>query len=144
MKILAPLDGSRRSQKALHKALGLLDPGARVTLMCVQNEGFDEADEDRVAMFDDDEDDEIFPTEDSAARMLDEVAAECAKAGREVETLIVKGNVRKQIMKVVAQDHYDLVIMHRLDKSGLKEKLKMSGTEWLCRNLPCSALLVDD
>lgn len=144
-QILCPLDGSPRSMAAVVDGLSrFAGKDAKVTLFCVQHEGFEEASEDLVEMFDEDEHDEVFPTKESAQRMLDDVAAKLAKVGIKAGTKVDKGNVRKRILKEAKKGKYDLVIMHRLDRSGLREKLKMSGTEYLCRNLPCSVLLVDD
>lgn len=144
MKVLVPLDGSERSFVAMEKALAMLKPAKpTVTLLCVQEEGLEHSSEDVVQVFDQDEDDEVFPNEASAERML-AVAAERAKeaAGLKVSTRTVAGGVRKAIL-AEAEGH-DLLVMHRLDPSGLKDKLRASATEALARKSRCSVLLVDD
>ena len=143
-KALCPLDGSQRSRDAAVRGLALLPKGTDVVLFCVQNAGFDRVADDRVEMFDEDEDDEVFPTKESAQRMLDEVAEACSGTGCRVTTKVAKGPVRKQIVKEAKKGGYDVMVMHELDRSGFKEKFKMSGTEWLARNVPCSVLLVAD
>ena len=143
MKVLAPLDGSKQSRDALLQGLRLLaDGGPSVTLLCVQEDALEESSEDLVAVLDEDEDDEVFPHAESAHRMLDEAAAAVKEAvGLDVKTKCVAGAVRKAILKE-AGDGYDLLLMHGLHRSGVKEKLTASRTESLARRAPCSVLLV--
>lgn len=146
LTVLCPLDGSDRSHAALDTAMGMLGglPDLRVVLFTALQEGFEDADEGVVEMFDVDEDDEIFPTVDSAERMLDEAAELCAKHGVEADQKVVVGAHYKAILAEVEEGGYDLVVMHALDKSQVKEKLRLSQTEKLARNVGTSVLLVGD
>lgn len=141
MRVLVPLDGSEQSMRSLERAIALLSGSdAEYTLFCVQHEGFAGAPEDIVEMFDEDEDDEIFPTRAAAKRMLKQAASRCA--GAPTTTKVAEGKVRDEILKEAAA--HDLLVMHGLDRSGLREKFRMSNTEFLARNAKCSVLLVDE
>lgn len=143
IQVLFPLDGSDRSHEAMVDGLRLL-AGADldVTLLCVMQEGFEDADSDRVQGFDEDEHDEVFPNQDSCDRMLGRAVERCKALGVEATTKVVQGKVPRAILEECAS--FDLVVMHALDKAQLKEKLRMSSTEKLARQATCSVLLVQD
>lgn len=145
LKVLLPLDGSDRSTRAMESALEMLGPhpDLEVTLFNVVQEGFEDADEGTVEMFDIDEDDEIFPTVESSKRMLDAHHEICEKHGvDDVEGRVAVGTHYDAILEEAA-DH-DLVVMHALDQGQLKEKIRFSQTEKLARNVDASVLLVED
>lgn len=143
LRVLVPLDGSQRSLDAMEKAMRMLAPcHPDVLLFTVQHEGFANVGDDRVEEFDADEDDEIFPTRESAQRMLDQAAVRCRHVGVEAKTKVTEGRYIPAILEQAAQ--HDLVVMHALGRSNLKEKLRMSGTETLARKLETSVLLVAD
>ncbi len=140
MKVLCPLDGSERSIQAMRRGVAMLAGCApKVTLLGVQHAGFENAPEDIVEGFEEDQEDEIFPTRESCQEML-----EAAAKGLPVKPrlVVVEGNVVKEII-AAAEDH-DILLMHALNKSGLLEGLKMSNTEKLARKVSCSVLLVAD
>lgn len=145
LKVLFPLDGSDRSTRAMDQALEMLapHPDLEVTLFNVVQEGFEDADEGVVEMFDADEDDEIFPTAESAKRMLDEHLAICDEHGVDVVHQRVAVGTHYDAILEEAADH-DLVVMHALDEGQLKEKIRFSQTEKLARNVDASVLLVED
>ena len=143
-RVLVPLDGSERSFGALERALDLLRalPGLEVTLLNVMQEGFESAPEHVVEETDRDEKDELFPTEASSRRMLQRGAELCAKRGLAARLAVVRGKVADEIVR--ASGDHDVVVMHGLDRSGLREKLRFSQTERIARNARCSVLLVQD
>lgn len=140
MKALFPLDGSAKSLAALERGLELLGD-AEATLLVVQHTGFEDAPEDRVQEFDDDEDDEVFPTADSAERLLERARRHCQELGHEVETARVTGRVIPAI--VDASAGYDVLVMSGLDRSGVREKIHLGKKEKIARRAQCSVLLVD-
>lgn len=141
-KVLIPLDGSDRSMQALETGLRLLGASSEVTLLGVQNSGFRGAGEDRIEEFDDDEEDEIFPTEDSVRRMLGRAKEACAELGVEAQTKVREG---RPVVEILAEAvEHDVLVMHALDRSGVKEKIRMSSTEKLARKAACHVLLVAD
>lgn len=143
LRILFPLDGSERSLLAMENALGMLEAAdPEVTLLCVMHEGFHKVDEERVQEFDEDEHDEIFPTRDACDRMLDRAEKRCKKLGVGCARKVVEGKVHKEILR--ESGAHDLLVMHALDKGGLMEKVRMSGTERIARKAACSVLLVQD
>ncbi|HVL88238.1 MAG TPA: universal stress protein [Candidatus Thermoplasmatota archaeon] len=143
LRILVPLDGSDRSFRALETGLLRLAgaPGLSVTLFTVVHKGFEGAGEDAIARFDEDEQDEIFPTEESARRMLERARQACAKLGVPAVERVVVGSYYDEILRESAQ--HDLLLMHRLDPGEVREKLRGSRTERLARNARTSVLLVD-
>lgn len=113
-----------------------------VTLFVVQSGGFENAPPDLVEEFDDDEDDEIFPTEESCERMLDDARKRCRALGVDATCKIASGRKVKAILQEAA--HHDLIVMHELSRNELAEKLRMSATESIARKVGCSVLLVAD
>lgn len=142
MKVLVPLDGSEMSHEAMLKGLGLIAPSKpEVTLLCVQAQGFDDVDDDRREIFEDDPDDEIFASASEAEEMLALSAKECKDSvGLDVNTKVLTGNFVKLIVEEA--ESYDLVLMHHLSKEPLREKIRMSKAETLVRAIPCPVLLV--
>ncbi len=142
MKVLVPLDGSELSHEAMLKGLGLLaGTQPHVTLLCVQAQGFDDVDEDRREIFEDDPDDEIFASKFEAHEMLDLAAKECKETlALDVQTKVKTGSFAKLIVE--ESEGYDLVLMHHLSKEPLREKIRMSKTEALVRAIECPVLLV--
>lgn len=142
MKVLAPLDGSEESMKAMERGLALLQ-GADldVTLLCVVESDLAEASEDTIQVFDEDETDEVFPNESSARRMLDRARARAEAVGVPVATRIVVGSPKQAILDAAAD--CDLLLMHSLHRSGLVAKLRSaSSTESIARHVACSVMLV--
>ncbi len=141
MRVLAPLDGTQESFDALQSGLGLL-AGCKptVTLLVVMQEGMDSAPDDVKQAFDDDEDDAIFPSVESADRVLDEGQARCAAAGvATVERLCLEGKARDVILEQAAAA--DVLLMRALQKSNLRDRLRMASSEYLVRRAPCAVLL---
>lgn len=142
MKVLVPLDGSESSHLAMIGGLKLLaGANPQVTLLCVQAQGFDDVDDDRREIFEDEPDDEIFASVNEAEEMLAAAANECKDAmGLEVTTKVLTGNFAKLILE--ASTDFDLVLMHHLSKEPLREKIRMSKAESLVRAIECPVLLV--
>lgn len=141
MKVLVPLDGSEATQEAMAKGLTLLkEASPKVTLLCVRAKGFDDTDDDRREIFEEDPDDEIFASNKEAQAMLDQALADCEGIGVQATSKIIVGNFAKVILDEA--DGYDLLIMHHLGKEPFKEKLRMSKSESLVRSLDCPVFLV--
>lgn len=141
LRALFPLDGSDRSFVAMERALILFKgtPGLEVTLFNVMQKGFETAPEETVAEFDSDEDDEVFPTEQSSLRMLSRAAELCKKHGVAAREKVVKGRVSDEIIRETAS--HDVVVMHSLDRKGLGEVLRGSKTEYIARHAKCLVML---
>jgi len=142
LRVLVPLDGSDVTFQALDRALAMLrgTPGLRLTLFNVVAEGFDDANEDMVERFDEDEDDEVFPTEEAGRRMLKEAEAICRRHDVQAVTQVVKGKVVQSILD--ACSGHDMLVMHSLGRSQLRSTLRGSQTEKLARQAGVSVLLV--
>lgn len=142
LRLLFPLDGSERSFRALERALGMFRgaPGLDLTLLNVMQEGFEGAPEHVVEQYDADEEDEIFPTEASSKRMLAKAQEMCRQAGCAAHERVVRGKVYDEVLKESAR--HDVLVMHALDRSQIKETLRGSQTEKIARNAKCSVLVV--
>ncbi len=141
MKVLVPLDGSEVSHEAMCKGLELIQ-GCRpeVTLFCIRAGGFDGADDDRKEMFEADPDDEIFASEEEAHAMLDAALESCSGLDVTAKKKVVVGSHPKIIQEESSQ--HDLLLMHRLSKESIKEKIRMSQAESIVRNAACAVMLV--
>lgn len=142
LKVLVPLDGSKISDQALDGALRILGGRAdlQVTLMTVVSTGLDNAPDELVEQLDEDEDDEVFPNESSAHRMLDNAVAACARHDVRAEKRVVHGSVVDQVLE--AAKTHDLLVMHALERRQIKETLRGSKTEKLARRAGIPVLLV--
>lgn len=145
MRVLFPTDGSEATEEAFERMLGLFDgltDGLEITVLNVTDKGFELADHDYVEeTFGDDERDEVFPSEEASRRALDRCVKIADKRGVDVETEIVQGTYKDEIL-AAAEDH-DVLAMHEMRSSNWKDRLTGSSTEKLARNAPCSVLLVE-
>jgi len=144
MRVLVPVDGSKATEVAVDRGLAMLAglPGVKVTFLNVRQEGFQEpADAQYVAeTFEADEDDEVFPSEASSGRALDRCIAIAKRHRVAAEPKVVVGRYRDVILEESAG--FDLLLMHALGASNLRDALRGSGTEHLARHAPCAVLLV--
>jgi nucleotide-binding universal stress UspA family protein len=144
MRALVPLDGSEASYQALDRALALLKglPALEVTLFNVMQEGFESAgDPDYVEeTFEKDEEDEVFPTEASSQRVLARGLEVARKHGIAAKAKGEVGRPMDEILREAA--HHDVMVVHALGRSNLRDALKGSTAEQLVRKAPCSVLLV--
>lgn len=135
LRVLFPLDGSQESYAGLQQALTYLPAdGFHATLLVVMND-MRGASEDMVKQFEDDVDDEVFPTEDSALVVLRQATRSLREHGVKLTLKIAKGNVRKEILAEAGG--HDLLVMHR--RSG---RTGLGGATALARKAGCSSLIV--
>ena len=140
VRILVPLDGSERSIAAMEKGLAQLQaPKLQVTLLVVTQGGFEGAGADRVEEFEQDEKDEIFPTDASSLAVLHDAQKRLRRLGIACKVKTLQGKVREEILKESVQ--HDILLMHALDPKRLRPRLRMSSTLWLARHAKCSVLL---
>lgn len=135
LRVLFPLDGSDESYACVEKALALLPAaGFHATLLVVLQD-FRGAPEDMVKQFEEDTQDEIFPTEDSALAVLRQATKCLRERGAKTTLKLAKGNIRKEILAEAAT--HDLLVMHRL-----RGRTSFGGAAALARKAGCSSLLV--
>ena len=146
MRVLFPVDGRARTEAALDRGLGMLRsvPGLRVTLLNVMQAGFDKAGDPAYVeeTFGADEEDQIFPTEESARRALDRAAAIARKHRVAAEPVVAEGNYVQAILE--AAKGHDLLMMHALGPSSLRDSLRGSHAEDIARKAPCAVMLVPE
>ena len=144
MRALFPLDGSEASFHALERGLALLKgtPRLEVTVFNVMQEGFEAAGDPELIeeTFEADEGDEVFPTEASSQRVLAKALEVARKHGLAVKAKGEVGRPVEEILKEAA--HHDVLVMHALGPSNLRDTIKGSTLEHLARHAPCSVLLV--
>ena len=141
MKALFPLDGTAESLETLDSGLRLLgQTPLEVTLLVVQQTGFEDAPEDMVHEMDEDEEDEVFPTAASAQRVLDKASKRCQEQGHQAHTKRVEGRVLDCILEEATG--HDVLVMAGLHRSGMREKMDFSRKEKIARRAQCNVLLV--
>ena len=144
MRVLFPTDGSTATEEAFQRLLHLFDgmhEHMTITVLNVTQEGFEGADPQYLEeTYESDERDEVFPSEAASQRALDRCAAIAKEQGVAVHTEISQGSYVKEILDHASE--HDVLAMHELRSSGLKEKFLGSATEKLVRKAPCSVLLV--
>lgn len=145
MRALFPTDGSTATEEAFARFLSLFDgmqDGLEVTVLNVTDEGFDLADHPYVKeTFDDEERDEVFPSPEASQRAIDRCLEIAKRHDVDLATKIVEGTYREAILRE-AEEH-DVLVMHELRRSNIKDLFRGSKTEKLTRRAPCSVLLID-
>lgn len=139
MKVLFPLDGSERAFKAMEAALDLLRGSQVQATLLVVMQDFEGAPEDMIREFEDDTEDEIFPTEASAIVVLKQATKRMRRKGLEMKLKMAQGNIVKQI--VAESKEHDLLVMHstRPSKQFL---MRSSRTKKIVRGAQCNILLM--
>jgi nucleotide-binding universal stress UspA family protein len=145
MRVLFPTDGSKATESAFDNLLELLGEAAEqaeITVFNVTDEGFEVADHEYVEeTFEDDERDEVFPSEEASRRAVDRCVRIGKEHGVDVATKIVEGTYKDEILEEAGR--HDVLAMHELRSSNWKDRLLGSATEKLTRNAQCSVLLVE-
>lgn len=144
MKALFPLDGSEASYRAFRRGLEMLKGhgSLRAVAFNVRQPGFDGASEDAVQRFDEDEHDEVFPTLASSERCLARAKEIAGELGLSIDTKSAVGVPYETILE--ESKGYDVIVIHALSKSNLRDLLRGSTSEKLVRNAPTSVLVVRD
>ncbi|MFO1533623.1 MAG: universal stress protein [Thermoplasmatota archaeon] len=137
VRVLFPLDGSEPAYEAMAKALRVIPADAEIeaTVLVVMQE-FKGASEDMVRRFEEDTDDEVFPTTDSAAQVFHELRRRVGALAPQVRFKVAKGNVRREILGEAA--NHDLLVMHATSRGGSLAR----GSHRLARKAPCDVLLI--
>ena len=139
MRVLFPLDGSERGFASMEAALDLLKgTTVQATLLVVLHD-FEGAPEEMVAEFEEDTQDEIFPTEDSAVVVLKQATKRLRRKGLELKLKIAKGDIVKEI--VAESAHHDLLVIHSV-RASQRFKLRSSRTKKIVRGSICNVLLM--
>lgn len=143
LRALLPLDGSEETLRAVERGLAGLANGkaAEATFFVVLAKNVKNMPPDAREYLEDDEEDELFLSEEEAARVIEKAQA-IAKRLKFSKTSgkIVEGLPYEAILKEAGS--HDLLIMHGLDRDEHEEKMRGGMLERLCRNAPCDVWLV--
>lgn len=139
MRVLFPLDGSDRGFAAMEAALEVLRPHqVQATLLVVLHD-FKGAPEEMVTEFEEDTQDEIFPTEESAVVVLKQATKRLRRKGLEMKLKMAKGNIVKEIIAESA--HHDLLVIHS-SRPSKRFRMRSSRTKKIIRGSICNVLLM--
>jgi nucleotide-binding universal stress UspA family protein len=93
--------------------------------------------------------DDITGYEDENARMskegrdaLEYVVTRAREQGVSLSTRILRGYPADEIMKVARDEHFDLIVVGNVGKSGIERVLMGSVSEAVVRHAPCPVLVV--
>ena len=140
MRVLFPLDGSERGFASMEAALDLLKgTTVQATLLVVLHD-FKGAPEEMVQEFEEDTEDEIFPTEDSAVVVLKQATKRLRRKGLEMKLKMAKGDIVDQI--VAESAHHDLLVIHSSRRTSKLFKLRSSRTKKIIKGSICNVLLM--
>jgi nucleotide-binding universal stress UspA family protein len=150
MKILAPVDGSEGSLRALDKLAALVDlSAAEVTLVhVVETPWLHSSDDQEWIGYEEEQEEAVDPQaqfEREFERAGDEIlenARERLPARTAVNTLIYRGIPREEILMESETGDYDLVVMGASGIMDLKHQMLGSVSTKVAWNAPCSVLLV--
>lgn len=139
MKVLFPLDGSERAFAAMEQALEVLR-GSQVqaTLLVVMHD-FSRAPEDIIKTFEEDTEDEIFPTEESALVVLKQATRRLRRKGLEMKLKMAQGDIVKQIIEE-SREH-DLMVIHST-RATSRWRMHSGRTKKILRGAACNVLLI--
>jgi nucleotide-binding universal stress UspA family protein len=139
MRVLFPLDGSERGYAAMEAALDLLQAGSVQATLLVVLSDFQGAPPEVVQEFEEDTEDEIFPTEDSAGVVLRQATQRVRRKGLEMRLKVAKGNVVKEIASESA--NHDLLVLHST-RAAQRFRLRSRRTKAIVRAAKCNVLLM--
>ena len=139
MRVLFPLDGSERGFASMEAALDLLQPSQVDATLLVVLHDFKGAPEDLIKEFEEDTEDEIFPTEESAVVVLKQATRRLRRKGLKMKLKMAKGNIVKEIIAESA--HHDLLVIHS-SRPSKKFRLRSSRTKKIIRDSVCNVLLM--
>ncbi len=150
LKIMAPVDGSEGSLRALDKLAALVDlTGADVTLVHVVETPWLHAGDDQEWMgYEEEKEEEIDPQAQFEREFETEGDAilENARARlpvrTSVNTLIYRGIPGEEILGEAETGDYDLVVMAASGVTDLKHQMLGSVSSKVAWNAPCSVLLI--
>jgi nucleotide-binding universal stress UspA family protein len=141
MRVLFPLDGSERGFQSMEAALELLHPKVVHATLLVVLTDFEGAPEEIVQEFEDDTEDEVFPTEASAVVVLKQATKRMRRKGVKLALKMAKGNV---IDEVVAESaNHDLLVMHST-RSTKRFQMRSRRTKKIIRGSQCNVLLMQN
>lgn len=138
MKVLFPLDGSERAYRAMEAALELLKGSTVQATLLVVLQDFTGAPEEMVKAFEDDTEDEIFPTQESAIVVLKQATKRMRRKGLEMKLKIAQGDIVKQV--IAESKGHDMLVMHSKRAEGFQ--LRSSRTKKIIRGAQCNLLLM--
>ena len=140
MRVLFPLDGSDRGFASMEAALDLLKgTSVEATLLVVMHD-FKGAPEELIKEFEEDTQDEIFPTEDSAVVVLKQATQRMRRKGLRLKLKVAKGNIVDQIIAESA--NHDLLVMHSARRTSKMFKLRSMRTKKIISGSICNVLLM--
>ena len=140
MRVLFPLDGSERGFASMEAALDLLQPQQVDATLLVVLHDFKGAPDEMVSEFEEDTQDEIFPTEDSAVVVLKQATKRLRRKGLKMKLKMAKGNIVDQIIEESA--NHDLLVIHSARRTSKMFKLRSSRTKKIIKGSICNVLLM--
>lgn len=143
-RALFPLDGSEPTLKAVEaglKRLALIKD-ATATFLVVASKNLRDMPEDAAEYLKYDDEDELIIRDDEANAVLEKavVIAKRLKFANHAKKVVV-GRVYDGIL-AEAKAH-DVLVMHRLDRVEVREKMRGGILEKICRNSPCDVWLIN-
>lgn len=135
LRVLFPLDGSEESYLCLEKSFSFMPSSNVEATILVVLQDFAGAPEEMIKQFEEDTEDEVFPTEDSALVVLRNATRRLREKGVKLKLKMAKGNVKKEIL--AEAPHHDLLVMHRR-----RGKHWIGGATGIARKAACSSLLI--
>lgn len=139
MRALFPLDGSERGYAAMEAALDLLHPAKVEATLLVVLSDFKGAPPEVIQEFEEDTEDEIFPSEDSAVVVLRQCTQRLRRKGLELRLKVAKGNVVQEIAAESA--NHDLLVLHS-SRATQRFRLRSRRTKAIVRAAKCNVLLM--
>ena len=139
MRVLFPLDGSERGFAAMEAALDLLKANQVKATLLVVLQDFQGAPEEMIQEFEDDTEDEVFPTEASAVVVLKQASKRMRRKGVEMTLKIGKGDIASEVIAESA--NHDVLVMHSLRRSQ-RFRLRSRRTKKIIRGAKCNTLLM--
>jgi nucleotide-binding universal stress UspA family protein len=150
MKILAPVDGSEGSLRALDQLAALVDLScADVSLVHVVETPWLHAGDDQEWLGYEEEKEEMIDPQAQFERELEREGDEILETARArlpvrtaVTTFIYRGIPSEEILREAETGDYDLVVMAASGVTDLKHQMLGSVSSQIAWNAPCSVLLV--
>ncbi len=121
-KLLLAYDGSSLSTDFFDTVLSFLDHGVKVTLIDISESGTE--------------------GESQVTEVIQRGIEHAREVGREVESIVLKGEPGPMIVKAAAEGHYDAIFMSlRGEYRALDTIVMATNTRYVLQNAPCRVIL---
>ena len=145
LKVIAATDGSEAALAAVHRAVGLLRPGAAVSLVMViagqEDPMADAGGFEGPVITEDQAAEEFQEASQAATEALDHLAHETTEV-TETRLVVDDAGPARGIVRIATEEHADLLVIGAHETGLLKRLFSGSVSDYVVHHAPCPVLVV--